>query len=1017
MFDLGNFRNPPNFYRGVPFWSWNTRLERTELLSQIDDLKKMGFGGFHIHSRTGLATEYLGEEFLAHSAACMEYAKSLGMSTWLYDEDRWPSGFGGGRVTDNPAFRARYLLFTPNPYGKGVIEPESVSCSYHSRAENGELLARYEVILEDGVLKSYRRLLDGEASASGSVEWFAYLETARPTPWFNNQTYVDTMNPEATRRFIAVTHEVYANRLGHEFGKFVPAFFTDEPQVVHKSSLLFPEQQTDIILPFTGDFAESYAATYDERLEDALPEIIWELAGHRASRVRYRYHDHVCERFVSGYLDILGDWCTSRGLMLTGHMMEEPTLQSQTSALGEAMRCYRSFQLPGIDILCDRREYTTAKQAQSASRQFGRPGVMSELYGVTDWDFDFAGHKNQGDWQAALGVTVRVPHLAWVSMAGEAKRDYPASIFYQSPWYGDYKLVEDYFARVKVCLTQGQALVRVGVLHPVESLWISYGNNRQTGAIRSELDANCENLSRWLIHGLVDFDFICESLLPAQNPSVDESTLQVGDMSYQVVIVPSLLTIRSTTLDALEQLVAAGGTVIFAGNIPRYVDARPSERALKLAQAAVTVSFSAPSLLAILDSFRELDVETPQGERCPQLISQIRDDEVRRFVFLANMNRTEGQEAARIRFRGEWRVTRMNALDGSSTRLASVVQNGFTEITENILPHGSALYLLTEGWSAGGEAWSADSLEEIARLEGPVAFRLEEPNVLLLDQPEWRVNDGEWQEKEEILRLENLVRTKLGIDPKSGDDAQPWSMPHDAQPMGYVSLRYWIQSEVPLSSTQLALEHADVAEITLNGQSVPNQMVGWYVDEAIQKVALPTLPPGRHELVLHLPYHLRINLEAVYLLGDFGVALHGREAWIVPLPDTLDIGNICNQGLPFYGGNFTYEFHYAARGGEKRVEFPAFKGALISVALDGGDFQPVAFSPFRAPLGELSPGPHRIAVKVMGNRFNTFGTLHNLIPNDYQGPQAWRTTGKDWCYEYQMRPMGLLSAPRILIST
>ena len=123
------------------------------------------------------------------------------------------------------------------------------------------------------------------------------------------------------------------------------------------------------------------------------------------------------------------------GIALTGHMMEEPTLETQTVALGEAMRSYRSFEIPGIDMLCDRRELSTAKQAESAVHQFGREGMTSELYGVTNWDFDFRGHKLQGDWQAALGVTVRVPHLTWTSMAGEAKRDYPASISYQSPWY------------------------------------------------------------------------------------------------------------------------------------------------------------------------------------------------------------------------------------------------------------------------------------------------------------------------------------------------------------------------------------------------------------------------------------------------------------------------------------------------------------------------------------------------------------------------------------------------------
>ena len=38
------------------------------------------------------------------------------------------------------------------------------------------------------------------------------------------------------------------------------------------------------------------------------------------------------------------------------------------------MRPMRSFHLPGIDVLCDAAEYTTAKQAQSVARQLGRAG-------------------------------------------------------------------------------------------------------------------------------------------------------------------------------------------------------------------------------------------------------------------------------------------------------------------------------------------------------------------------------------------------------------------------------------------------------------------------------------------------------------------------------------------------------------------------------------------------------------------------------------------------------------------
>ena len=36
------FQSPTSEYRGTPFWSWNTNLEKDELLWQIDQLKDMG---------------------------------------------------------------------------------------------------------------------------------------------------------------------------------------------------------------------------------------------------------------------------------------------------------------------------------------------------------------------------------------------------------------------------------------------------------------------------------------------------------------------------------------------------------------------------------------------------------------------------------------------------------------------------------------------------------------------------------------------------------------------------------------------------------------------------------------------------------------------------------------------------------------------------------------------------------------------------------------------------------------
>ena len=76
--------NPSSKYRGAPFWSWNGKLDRNRMKEQIDDFKEMGFGGFHIHSRIGLADEYLGEKFLKDVKFCQEYAAEKGMYTFAY---------------------------------------------------------------------------------------------------------------------------------------------------------------------------------------------------------------------------------------------------------------------------------------------------------------------------------------------------------------------------------------------------------------------------------------------------------------------------------------------------------------------------------------------------------------------------------------------------------------------------------------------------------------------------------------------------------------------------------------------------------------------------------------------------------------------------------------------------------------------------------------------------------------------------------------------------------------------
>lgn len=1012
------FRNPPCEYRAAPFWAWNCDLNKDLLLREIDQMKRMGMGGFHMHVRTGMSTTYLSDGFMQLIRDCVDKAKEERMRAYLYDEDRWASGAAGGYVTREERYRARYLLFTTVSYEQAEENPASVPVD-SPRTGKGRLLARYAVRLNDeGELAEYRLLKDGQQADAAETAWYAYLEIEKESPWFNNQTYVNTLDKKAIERFVEITHERYKEVVGNEFGGAVQSIFSDEPQFSRKTTLGFAGEKKDVVLPWTDDLPDTFRAAYGEELLAGLPELYWELPGGAVSLIRYHYHDHIAERFAEGFADTVGTWCARNGLLLTGHMMEEPTLKSQTAALGEAMRSYRSFQLPGIDMLCDWREYTTAKQAQSAAHQFGCPGVMSELYGVTNWDFDFRGHKLAGDWQAALGVTLRVPHLTWVSMEGEAKRDYPASIGYQSPWYTEYPMVEDHFARLNTVLTRGKAQVRLGVIHPVESYWLHWGPSEATALVRDEMDEHFQSLAQWLLYGLIDFDYISESLLP-QQCEAGNAPLSVGEMAYDVVLVPDCQTLRATTVDRLESFVAAGGRLVFAGRIPELVDAKPSGRVKELAQRAECISFSKGAILSALDGVRFVDIRDDKGMRTTNLLHQVRAEGDTRYVFLCHGEKPENpdvcpREDIVLRIRGEWKVRRMDTATGEIAPLHVAYEKGRTVLRYAFYAYDSLLIELTPGRAEAGEDAPAEKKFDYYALWHPVEIALSEPNVLLLDTAQYAFDDEEnWRDEEELLRADDAFREELGYPLRKKEVAQPWVVP-DEPITHHLRLKFTVHSEMEIKAPQLALEKAESVEIAVNGCPVDNASVGWFVDESIKKVQLPDLPAGDSVIELTLPFGRRSNVEWCYLLGDFGVRVQGAEKTVIPPVRRLGFGDWTTQGLPFYCGNVTYKIPVRVEKDTLTIRVPQYRGSVLGMEMDGVRQGDMAYAPYEYTFTNLQPGEHEVGITVYGNRVNGFGCVHNCDDStSWFGPDCWRSEGVRWCYEYRLRKSGLLVSPQI----
>lgn len=1008
------FKNPPQEYRGVPFWAWNAALDEKELKEQIDYFYEMGFGGFHMHVRQGLETEYMGPEFMDAVRFCSEYAEEKGMRAWLYDEDRWPSGCAGGQVTKEIRYRKKYLLMSKKKKEDFSLDPKEA----YELGKPFFLGAFWVCVNEEGILCDFTKTTCMEEGED--IRFFYCMTEMRTEPRFNYQTYVDTMSEEAIHRFIELTHEKYKEAFQERFGKTIPAIFTDEPQMQYAKRLTSGFSDEDAILPFTLDFADSFQKENGYDILERLPELFFACEDARAKKTRYDYYRHSNIRLHTAYTDQIGKWCQKNGLMMTGHALGEDTLMEMTDQGYEVMRMYKEMGIPGIDMLCDDKVFTTPIQCRSVVRQYGKEGMLSEMYGVTGWDFDFRDHKFQGDWQACLGVTVRVPHLAWQTMKGEGKRDYPASIFYQSPWYQEYKQLEDHYARVAAALTKGKACVKVGVLHPLESYWMEKASDAETAGICTEYEERFHTLADWLLRGQIDFDYLSQSLLSEESVTACVP-LKVGRAEYDILILCDCTTLRKEVLTMLEEYVQAGGKLLIMGKVPSYCDGIESARAKAFSQRATCIPYSKTALLSALKPYRDVEICDKERRPVDNLMYTMRKDEHTSWLFIAQMDKPQlkhivQKQSIIIRIKGCFKPMEYDTISGEQRAIPYEIIHGETRVYKDLYQSDSLLLALCPVDAAEHSTASCEvhQDETVLKTSFDAAYTLSEPNVLPLDMAEYRVNGGAWKEKEEIMRIDEAVRRELGLPTRRTKVVQPYII--QAVPTPHtVELRYVVHSQAEFEQVSLALENADTCEIYLNGEQILSDPEGYYVDKYIKTVYLGNIRKGENIIHIKMPFGQRTDLELCYLIGNFGTGYCGTEQYLCLLPEKLRFGSVVQQGMAFYGGNICYQTEVVLdKDCDLEVEATCYRGALLKVSLDQKKTKNLTFAPYKAVFEQVPAGKHILVYELFGNRYNTFSALHTLLADKkrvYIGPDYWRSQDDGWAYEYQTRPFGILKAP------
>lgn len=504
----------------IPFWSWNDKLSIPELIRQIEWMADNGAGGFFMHARGGLKTEYLSEEWMECIKACAKKAAEVKIDAWAYDENGWPSGFAGGKLLDE---EENHDLYLSHAYGE---KDENAFVSFPSK--NGEYLN-------------------------------IYRHVAAST--------VDILNPEVVDKFISLTHEAYKEYMGEDF-PLIKGFFTDEPQYYRWGT------------PYTVMLEKYFKENFSEDIKEKLNLLFEENEGYR--EFRYRYYLALHNLMLENFGKKIYHWCEKNNTQFTGHYIEENSLAGQMLCCAGIMPFYEFEHIPGIDRLARFVEGELAlRQLSSAAAQTGKRKTITETFGCCGWDITPKEVKAIAEYQFVGGINIMCQHLVPYSEHGQRKRDYPAHYSRVNPWVreGDnFRIFNDYFTRMGKLISESDEIVNVAVLHPIRSAYLEYKRhvNFFDGGNIESIERGLSDTIRLLKEEDILWHFIDETLMEAHG-SVEGNKLRCGLCEYDYLILPKGITnVGGNMRNILAEYVNNGGKIL-ALDTPVYCEGREED--------------------------------------------------------------------------------------------------------------------------------------------------------------------------------------------------------------------------------------------------------------------------------------------------------------------------------------------------------------------------------------------------------------------------------------------------------
>lgn len=1018
---LGNLGNPPSSYRSATFWVWNDEMTKEQIKWQLEQLATNGFGGAFIHPRPGLVTEYLSEEWFELWEYAMEEARKLGLFVYIYDENSYPSGFGGGHVpSELPDCIARGIRLS---YYENIDNPEKLyedrwipEASYKRPLKIYAFSRKGEKI---HLIKDVTEIPDAEWSQYGKN--FIAVEWVNPhyTPWLGGFAYPDLLRKEVTARFIECTYQAYFDRFKDRFGDTIPAIFTDEPVIAPGS--VFVEDSSS--LPFSHFFANEFKTRNGY---DLIEHIIWlfvdpteESNKIPSTKVRFDFYCTIRELWIENYIKPISEWCDKSGISWTGHFFEHQWPSPWGQCSPAVMSLYEYMDWPGIDMLMtyllkdDEFDplMVTIKEVSSVAHQLNKDKVLCECFGAGGWDATFADLKRITDWLAVHGITFFNQHLTFSTYAGARKRDHPLSFDWREPWWKEYKYLNDYTARLSYVMNNSKSNTRILVLHPTTSWFVKATSSDEGNMLWDWGNIPEDSPFKQYIHFLemlrknqIDYDLGDEFILE-RHQNVKPGVLEVGHAEYDVIIIPKAMrNLRSATFKMLQSFMDSGGKVISMNGPLTLLDGVPSDALLRLKEHPNWFSSSESKLLRLLKQFLFEPIKwefNGSSFGISHRYKQLSDGTAILFLinsssesYLVSMEAQADTILHLDLFTGEYHELELKRTENGNTVQIQLPATGSRMLY--FKPHKQTYMKLS--FTKSMRILKKEDWQEL-ELHNP-EIKLLDSNALVLDYCDLTLGGQTYMDINTIAATDKIYRYH-GLQGNPWDRTIQYKRRYiDHQSFGKESgfeakFHFLVKDHGVRNDLRLAVERAEKFELYINGKKInwePNEYwmdhhigianIGEFVKDGINTIRL-----------LARTFHITLELEQIYLLGNFTLSSNTEE-FAVTSPKAIKTGSLVDQGYPFYPGGVHYRYNitFNEEPLEAQLMIENWIGTVCRVFANGDNMGLIGVeNKDRLKLDNLKCGRNQIEVYLYGSLKNLLGPFHDASkPRNLAWPSHWK---------------------------